>query len=177
MYNGDAYTSIREPDGTVLVDIWENGNFQRLSIVAPAFQAKLSPVLSEVGAELYRGIGTVVKRHVHNFAYMFIHGIAEPSEVPHDTRGREQGLSVSRARADGVEELLTAYGVISRSGDQDSSNQIPRKYAIAYGTGVELYTREAPVERNYNTGKLIGRVDLVFFYTDSMEQLRPGNKE
>lgn len=165
---GEKYTEIVTRDKkTSLVEIWENGNFQRLKVYAPAFPSPRGHTLSADGRGLYKDLGAVIKKHASEFSYLFLHGIVEPTEVESSLQGRSAALDVSRKRADEVYALMTELRVIASAGETETPPDcIPRKYAISYGTGVDLYTRVLPKKEKWNTGSPIGRVDLVFFYKE-----------
>ena len=148
---GDKYTELRRPDGGVMAQIWENGNFQRITIIEPVYRSAGSAVLRRRGQRLYESLAPVLKAHAPDFAYIFIHGIAE--------RGEGDALDLSRLRADGVSAILRDLGVIKIARDGERARDfVETKYAIAYGTGNELYTSGAAPS---------GRVDLVLFYKEA----------
>lgn len=170
-HNNEPYVLIETSSKKPLAELWENGNFQRVKVYATVFADPRAVLLTPDGLRLYKSLGAVVAQNSQMFAYLFVHGIVEPAEVPQGVLGREIAINVSRARADQVFELMQRWGVISSERDSGViREQIPRKFAIAYGTGADLYTRRNPNNAQWNTGQDIGRVDLVLFYKETQNE-------
>ena len=161
------HMTIYSSSGDIIGQVWENGNFQRIKVLARSFDGSRDSSLNTIGYRLYRSLGSVIKENAPSFAYLFVHGIVEPSEYSSPSMKGSARL-LSRQRADNVYDLLTTNGVISSSDQEAKRNQIPAKYAIPYGTGTDLYTVDEAEQ--WGTGRYLGRVDIVFFYTDEREE-------
>jgi len=165
---GDEYVDIRDATGTSIGQIWENGNFQRI-MVYPDTYVPGSPDLTENGHRLYEAIAKVIKPRVPSIGYIFVHGIVEPSETGITAEQKKLALELSRKRADAVHRLFVRDGLIAQSASGHVAGQLESKYAISYGTGAELYTRESFAVENWGAMRKAGRVDIVLFYKDELD--------
>ncbi len=149
------------PPENPLAAVWENSNYQRISIYRPMFNRGEKTISALWGREVYEELAQILRPSVVHLAYLYVHGIAEPQEEP----GQISALRLSRDRADEVRGLLKSAQLIAEYRDrrdeteQRASSLMPVKYVITYGTGNQLYTSEQE----------IGRVDLVLFYEDRSE--------
>lgn len=133
-----------------------NSNLQRVMVYPPGVFSPGGTDLSSEGRSLYRAIAREIRPDADRLSYLFVHGIAQPTEV---TAG--SGEPLSRERADVVRRLLEDEGLIRVVGRSASSPlpSVPPQFAISYGTGTLLY--KLP-------GARAGRVDLVLFYKDEV---------
>src|SRR5690606_18476446 len=110
--------------------------------------------------------------HVHSLGYIFIHGIVEPAEVQATAQDRSRALLLSRERADVIQGILTQQGLIAKSETHVSAKALPKKFAISYGTGTDLYIRGGSAPSVWGSKETTGRVDIVLFYIDDMGKAR-----
>jgi len=159
-----------DKDGTTeLAEIWVNGNFQRVMVLKPLFRPGDTNPSSEA-TPIYSAIGSVIKQDAGGIAYLFVHGITEPKEMPSPSGEAisREATRISRTRADIIFNMLQQARVIGSpkapeaTVDADNSPVVPAKYAISYGTGKDLYWQGLPV----------GRVDLVLFYEDKFGETK-----
>jgi hypothetical protein len=146
-----------------IAEVWTNGNFQRI-ILNGAFFRQGGSRLEGVGDRVFDALAEHLKTQAGELTYLFVHGIVEPRELRSrggPVVGSQEALTLSRARADNVYALLERKRVIGPRWDpeatewsDDKTPCVPSKFAISFGTGVDLYPRRTPV----------GRVDLVLFY-------------
>lgn len=146
--------SITGKDGERLVDLFENGSYQRISLYFPQFK-KDSSNLVPSASDVMLALGSVIKSNWNTISYLNLHGIASSSEgVQASTRD-----AVSRSRAESVLRLFQRHDVVGRNADDARAGVVPLKFAVAYGTGSNLYA----------DFRMNSRVDIVLFYSDSQE--------
>ncbi|MBW7928670.1 MAG: hypothetical protein H3C58_11435, partial [Fimbriimonadaceae bacterium] len=160
--------------GTQVARIWLNGNFLRVMYFDTPWDVRRFMIgEGEPGriASVYGPTAQVIKKHADKLAYLFVHGMVEVGEGARDP----QKLSLDRARAvHGQLQILRVIAPYTKTdvvipatgqGRSDPVKQwidpmghfwVPAKYAVAYGTGSDLYLSGGP----------IGRVDLVLFFKE-----------
>ncbi len=153
----DTYLSVVEKSNSEIAAIWINGNFVRVSVYRPIFNSSGTEFIGK-GRSLYLSMGKVMKVHARAFAYLYVHGIVERDEG----LSKRASLELSRRRADRVMAMLQSDRVVGKTSSPDEQMDefgvpmVRAKYAIAYGTGTELYT----------SGQPVGRADIVLCYED-----------
>lgn len=145
-----------------VAQVWSNGNFQRIKIYVDSFDPG-STVVKPRAQQVYASLAKELKLSAPQFAYIFVHGIVEPSEFAQTAEGREKALMISRKRADEVYKVLEQKGLIARAEEGDVKDRVPAKFAISYGTGFDLYIRSDVAKKQLFPA---GRVDLVIFYKE-----------
>jgi|GEM_PF-3172058 len=157
---------LRNGHSRVLAAIYENGNDQRISMYLPAFELGKATIAKNYDVRgFFLNLAHVLKPYAKNLGYIYIHGIVQPQE----DSDSQSALQLSRARADLILSYLQEGKLVSNYTDKSNDatiydrQEVPVKYAIAFGTGSYLYTSSAEV---------IGRVDLVLFQQDSKTSSR-----